>query len=91
MLPTAAAGLVMPCAGPSSGSEDAAPPPAVAEPVADRAADLEAVERLIGRRPLAAFDVVVRRSSGAPVVIRNARSGRRPADAGTLTGWWTRS
>lgn len=44
----------------------------MADPVADRAADLEAVERLIGRRPLAAFDVVVRRSNGAPVVIRNA-------------------
>ncbi len=34
--------------------------------------DAEAVQRLLGRRPLAPFDVVVRREDGAPVVIRNA-------------------
>lgn len=34
--------------------------------------DAEAVQRLLGRRPLAPFDVVVRRSDGAPMVIRNA-------------------
>lgn len=35
-------------------------------------ADREAVARLLGREPLAPFDVVVRRSDGQPVVIRNA-------------------
>jgi hypothetical protein len=35
-------------------------------------ADIEAVERLLGRVPQSAFDVVVRDASGEPVVIRNA-------------------
>ncbi len=34
--------------------------------------DVDAVTALLGRRPLAAFDVVVRRADSAPVVIRNA-------------------
>lgn len=34
--------------------------------------DLEAVTGLLGRPPLGAFDVVVRRPDGRPVVIRNA-------------------
>lgn len=34
--------------------------------------DRDAVRRLLGREPLAPFDVVVRRVDGAPVVIRNA-------------------
>jgi hypothetical protein len=34
--------------------------------------DRAAVRRLLGREPLAPFDVVVRRSDGTPVVIRNA-------------------
>ncbi len=34
--------------------------------------DIEAVAQLIGRRPMAHFDVVVRDSAGVPVVIRNA-------------------
>lgn len=33
--------------------------------------DLDAVRDLLGREPLAAFTVVVRRSDGTPVVIRN--------------------
>ena len=36
------------------------------------AEDVEAVRALIGRVPRTAFDVVVRSSGGAPVVIRNA-------------------
>jgi hypothetical protein len=39
----------------------------VAEP-----ADVEAVERLLGREPVADFEVVVRGRDGQPVVIRNA-------------------
>jgi hypothetical protein len=35
-------------------------------------ADVAAVEALLGRAPQAAFEVVVRDASGAPVVIRNA-------------------
>jgi hypothetical protein len=35
-------------------------------------ADIEAVERLLGRAPQSAFDVVVRDAAGEPVVIRNA-------------------
>lgn len=35
-------------------------------------ADRTAVAELLGREPLAAFDVVVRRSDGTPMVIRNA-------------------
>ena len=35
-------------------------------------ADVVAVTALLGRPPLAAFDVVVRGADGAPVVIRNA-------------------
>jgi uncharacterized protein len=34
--------------------------------------DAAAVERLLGRRPQGAFDVVVRHADGTPVVIRNA-------------------
>jgi len=34
--------------------------------------DLAAVERLLGRRPQGAFDVVVRDSAGGPAVLRNA-------------------
>jgi hypothetical protein len=34
--------------------------------------DHDAVTALLGRRPLAEFDVVVRASDGSPVVIRNA-------------------
>ena len=34
--------------------------------------DSQEVERLLGRRPQGAFEVVVRDASGAPVVIRNA-------------------
>lgn len=34
--------------------------------------DRDAVEVLLGREPMAPFDVVVRRPDGAPVVIRNA-------------------
>ncbi len=34
--------------------------------------DVSEVTRLLGRPPLASFDVVVRRPDGAPVVIRNA-------------------
>ena len=34
--------------------------------------DSDTVARLLGRRPLAAFDVVVRRADSTPVVIRNA-------------------
>lgn len=36
------------------------------------AADRDAVERLIGRPPQGAFEVVVRDDAGVPVVIRNA-------------------
>jgi hypothetical protein len=36
------------------------------------AADVAAVERLLGRRPQGAFDVVVRHADGSPLVIRNA-------------------
>ncbi|MDP9005661.1 MAG: hypothetical protein M3N15_01935, partial [Actinomycetota bacterium] len=35
-------------------------------------ADVGAVTDLLGRRPLAGFEVVVRAPDGAPVVIRNA-------------------
>ena len=35
-------------------------------------ADVEAVARLLGRRPQGEFEVVVRDPAGAPVVIRNA-------------------
>lgn len=34
--------------------------------------DVSAVERLLGRRPMTAFEVVVRRVDGVPVVTRNA-------------------
>jgi hypothetical protein len=40
--------------------------------VSDIHADLAAVTDLLGRRPQAAFEVVVRSPSGEPVVIRNA-------------------
>jgi hypothetical protein len=36
------------------------------------AADVDAVERLLGRRPQGAFEVVVRHRDGSPLVIRNA-------------------
>ena len=39
-----------------------------AEPLSDS----EEVERLLGRRPQGAFEVVVRNENGTPVVIRNA-------------------
>ena len=39
---------------------------------APSAADVEAVERLLGRRPQGAFEVVVRQRDGSPLVIRNA-------------------
>ena len=39
---------------------------------AEALSDAEEVERLLGRRPQGAFDVVVRDASGMPVVIRNA-------------------
>ena len=42
------------------------------DPVAPSDDDEEAVQRLLGRRPLADFDVVVRRGDGTPMVIRNA-------------------
>jgi hypothetical protein len=50
------------------------------------AADREAVERLLGRPPLGAFEVVVRHADGSPVVIRNAPL----LDDGTPmpTRWW---
>jgi hypothetical protein len=35
-------------------------------------ADIEAVERLLGRAPQSAFEVVVRDAAGEPVVIRNS-------------------
>jgi hypothetical protein len=38
----------------------------------DRAADLDAVRRGLGREPTAAFEIVVRDAAGAPVVLRNA-------------------
>ena len=41
-------------------------------PPAPSAADVDAVERLLGRRPQGAFDVVVRHRDGSPLVIRNA-------------------
>ncbi|MBS1837983.1 MAG: DUF501 domain-containing protein [Actinobacteria bacterium] len=34
--------------------------------------DIDVVRELLGREPLAAFEVVVRRPDGAPMVIRNA-------------------
>lgn len=39
---------------------------------AEALSDAEEVERLLGRRPQGAFEVVVRDASGTPVVIRNA-------------------
>jgi hypothetical protein len=44
----------------------------VASPAPPSAADAEAVERLLGRPPRGAFEVVVRSADGAPRVIRNA-------------------
>ena len=41
-------------------------------PPAPSAADVDAVERLLGRRPQGAFEVVVRHRDGSPLVIRNA-------------------
>jgi uncharacterized protein len=41
-------------------------------PSAPSAADVDAVERLLGRRPQGAFEVVVRHHDGSPLVIRNA-------------------
>jgi len=41
-------------------------------PPLDRAADLDAVRRGLGREPAAAFEVVVRDAAGAPTVLRNA-------------------
>jgi uncharacterized protein len=41
-------------------------------PSAPSAADVDAVERLLGRRPQGAFEVVVRHRDGSPLVIRNA-------------------
>lgn len=43
-----------------------------AGPPAPRPGDHEAVAALLGRAPQGAFEVVVRRADGAPVVIRNA-------------------
>lgn len=43
-----------------------------AGPPAPRTGDHEAVAALLGRAPQGAFEVVVRRADGAPVVIRNA-------------------
>ena len=60
--------------------EDLLPPATVATSTDDAPApeprsrpdDADAVRRLLGREPLAPFDVVVRRPDGTPVVIRNA-------------------
>jgi hypothetical protein len=41
-------------------------------PGAGAATDHDAVERLLGRRPQGAYDVVVRHADGSPLVIRNA-------------------
>jgi hypothetical protein len=41
-------------------------------PTRPASADLEAVTRLLGRRPQGDFEVVVRGAAGEPVVIRNA-------------------
>jgi hypothetical protein len=41
-------------------------------PPAPSAADVAAVEQLLGRRPQGAFEVVVRHRDGSPLVIRNA-------------------
>jgi hypothetical protein len=41
-------------------------------PPVDRAADLAAVRRGLGREPTAPFDVVVRDAGGRPAVLRNA-------------------
>ena len=50
------------------------------------AADREAVERLLGRPPQGAFEVVVRHADGSPVVIRNAPL---LADGTPMpTRWW---
>lgn len=38
----------------------------------NRTADLDAVRRLLGREPQGAFEVVVRRADGSPVVLANA-------------------
>lgn len=42
-----------------------------ATPVAPTAGDRKAVERLLGREPAGAFEVVVRDGGGGPVVVRN--------------------
>lgn len=51
-----------------------------------RPGDAGEVERLLGRRPLGAFEVVVRHADGSPLVIRNAPL----LDDGTPmpTRWW---
>jgi uncharacterized protein len=41
-------------------------------PAAPSADDVATVERLLGRRPQGAFEVVVRHPDGSPLVIRNA-------------------
>ena len=55
-------------------------------PVVTEAVDREAVEMLLGRAPQGPFEVVVRRTDGSPVVIRNAPL----LDDGTPmpTRWW---
>jgi len=44
----------------------------VARAVTARAGDAAEVERLLGRRPRGAYEVVVRHADGSPLVIRNA-------------------
>jgi uncharacterized protein len=44
----------------------------LSEPRPTTDADRREVERLLGRRPLGAFDVVLRHPDGSPLVIRNA-------------------
>jgi uncharacterized protein len=52
----------------------------------DRAADLEAVRRGLGREPTAAFEVVTRDAHGSPAVLRNAPLTR--AGAPMPTRYW---
>jgi hypothetical protein len=53
-------------------SPEAPTGPRAEPPSPPSAADVEAVERLLGRRPQGAFEVVVRHADGSPLVIRNA-------------------
>jgi CTP:molybdopterin cytidylyltransferase MocA len=52
--------------------EDLRPAPTGAAAADGSDADRDAVRALLGREPLAPFEVVVRRPGGAPIVIRNA-------------------